>query len=219
MSEARPALRKALRALGVLGLLLAMVAIRVVTSSASELEEGDRFSGAGDLDAAIVHYRRAARWYAPGSPYVASALDRMREIALASEQEGDQARSLAAWRGIRSAIMSTRSFYVPHRERLGVANAHIAELMAAQEPPPIDSAKPREQIRVEHLELLEAMPGPSVGWTLVLLLGFAAWVGGAFAFAARALDEEDRLVRPAALRYGALIVVGFAMFVVGMALA
>ncbi len=196
-----------------------MVAVRVITSSSSELAEGDRFSAAGELDAAVVHYRRAARWYAPGSPYVTAALERLREIATESEREGELELSLAAWRGVRSAIMSTRSFYVPHPERLAIANAHIAELMAAQEPPPIDADKPREQIRAEHLELLEATPGPSVGWTLVLLIGFASWVGGAFAFASRALDEEDRLVRPAALRYGALIVLGFTLFVVGMSLA
>ena len=56
-------------------------------------------------------------------------------------------------------------------------------------------------------------------WSLLLLLGFATWVGSAFAFTQRAIDEQDRFIRREALRYGALIVLGFGLFVLGMSLA
>ena len=83
----------------------------------------------------------------------------------------------------------------------------------------MDAGKSREQLRAEHLALLRADPGPSVFWSIVLLLGFGVWVGGAFAFTLRAIDDEDRFVKREALRWGAMIVLGFGLFVLGLSLA
>jgi hypothetical protein len=58
-----------------------------------------------------------------------------------------------------------------------------------------------------------------VGWTFVLLAGFVAWVGGAFAFTWRAIDEHDRWVAAEARRWGAVIAAGLCAFVVGLLLA
>jgi hypothetical protein len=60
---------------------------------------------------------------------------------------------------------------------------------------------------------------PSVLWSLVLIAGFLAWVFGAFAFAARAIDEEDRIVAGPARLWGTTVVIGFGLFFLGMALA
>ena len=220
MSVLSPVLtRRVLRVAAVVGVLLVAFTIRVVTSAASELAEGDALREAGDKEGALVHYRRAARWYAPGSPYHVTALNHLGEMAEAAERDGDTELALAAYRAIRAAIMSARSFYVPERDRLEAANARIADLMSSQPPPPMDADKPRDQLRQEHLALLREIPGPHVGWTLLLLLGFAAGVGGAFAFTMRAIDEEDRWVKVEALRWGATIVVGFGLFVLGMVMA
>ena len=48
-------------------LLFGAFALRVVTSAAGELHAADEYRARGDTDAAVVHYRRAARWYAPGT--------------------------------------------------------------------------------------------------------------------------------------------------------
>jgi hypothetical protein len=92
-------------------------------------------------------------------------------------------------------------------------------LMAELPPPGIDAGKSKATIEREHLALLEAVPGPSVGWTCVLLCGFFCWVFAAFVFSVRAIDEHDRWVGVEARRWGALIVVGFTLFAIGMALA
>jgi hypothetical protein len=211
--------RLLVRALVVLGLVLGSFALRVVTSAASELSAGDRSRARGEVEAALIHYRRAARWYAPGSPYHVEALGRLGAIGADAEQHGDVDLALAAYRAIRAAIMSTRSFYVPEAERLRAADERIAALMAGLPPPAMDAGKTREQLRLEHLALLRADPGPSAPWSLVLLVGFALWVGSAFAFASRAVDEQDRFVRREVLRWGSLIAVGFGLFVLGMSLA
>ena len=201
------------------GVLFAMFVVRVVTSSAAELREGDRLNARHDREAAVVHYRRAARWYAPGSPYHVRALDHLGEIGAGAERDGDKELALSAYRAIRSAIMSTRSFYVPEQDLLHAANERIAELMAEQPAPPMDAGKSRAQLRAEHLALLEANHDPKLLWTLVLLFGFVAWVAGAFAFTSRAIDHDDRFVPREALRWGTVIVVGFGLFALGLSLA
>ena len=207
------------RYLAVAGIILAALVARVVTSSARELAAGEALRASGDLPAAVVHLRRAARFYAPGSPYHVAALTQLADIAADAERQGEVELALSAYRAVRGAILSARSFYIPERERLAAANGRIADLMAALPPPPMDADKSREQLRKEHLALLEQNRDPHLLWTLVLLLGFVAWVGGAFVFSVRAIDEEDRWVAPQAYRWGAVILVGLLLFVLGLSQA
>jgi tetratricopeptide (TPR) repeat protein len=199
--------------------LFAAVCARVVSSARSELRAGDAYATRGQVEAALVHYRRAARWYAPLSPYHVHALARLGAIGANAERRERPELALEAYRAIRAALLSTRSWYVPEQARLRAADERIASLMAALPPPPMDAGKSREQLRREHLALLRADPAPSVAWTLVLLLGFASWVAGAFAFTLRAIDAEDRLIPGQVRRWGAVIAIGFCLFVLGMSLA
>ena len=218
LSDAKP-VRIGVKVAAAVGVVLLVLAFRVVTSSRAELDEADRARASGQTEAAVVHYRRAARWYAPGNPYSDEALSKLGTIGREAEESGDLELALSAWRAIRAAIMSSRSFYTPHRDRLEAANARIAALMARQPPPPIDAGKTEDELRREHLALLAQTTRPSILWTVVLLLGFAAWVFGAFAFVTRAIDDEDRLVPGLARRWGTVILVGFGLFVLGMSLA
>jgi hypothetical protein len=200
-------------------LLLAVLTVRVVTSAAAELAIADRALGEEDLDEAILHYRRAARWYAPGSPYHVTALERLAAIGAQARQQEDTGRALSAYRAIRAAIVSSRSFYTPESARLKTANGHIAELMASQRPPSTDAGKSSEQRRGEYLVLLEARSGPKPFWTWVLLIGFIAWVAAAYAFTVFAIDSQNRFIGREVKRWGTVIVVGFGLFVLGLALA
>ena len=206
-------------ALGAVGVVLLVVVVRVVVSSHGELRHGDDALARSDIDAARVHFRRAARWYAPGNPYSTEALDRLAGMARDAERRSDPETALACWRAVRAAILSTRSSYVPHQQRLDRANGRIASLMSEQEPPPMDAGRSARELELEHLAMLEEPAHPNMLWTLVLLLGFLAWIAGAFLFATRAIDTEDRFVRPLALRYGVLILVGFTAFAIGLSLA
>jgi hypothetical protein len=207
------------RVVAVTGIVLSVLVFRVLRSAKDELSQGDVLMQQADVEGAIVHYRRAARWYAPGSPYHVQALEKLARIAAQAEADGDSERALSAYRAVRGSIMAARSFYVPERARLHAADLRIAELMAAQPPPGMDAGKSKAQLRDEHLALLEQNPDPNLLWTLVLLAGFIAWVSAAFMFSVRAIDENDRFVGPQARKWGAVIVLGFAMFVLGMVLA
>jgi hypothetical protein len=212
-------LRTSLRIAALAAIVFAVLVTRVMTSASEELRNADRRLAAGDIDGSIVHYRRAARWYAPGSPFHVQALAKLAALGARAERRGETDRALTAYRAIRSAIMSARSFYTPEPKRLGFADRKIAELMASLPPPPIDAGKSREQLRAEHLALLESSRGPDILWTWVLLLGFMSWIAGAYAFTIRAIDDQDRLVWSEVRRWGAVIVIGFGLFVLGMTLA
>ena len=201
------------RVLALLGVVLAVLAVRSVAASRSLLERGDALRARGDVDGAILASRRAARWSVPANPYVPDALDRLGAIAAEAEAEGDTERTAAAWRSLRGAILATRSFYTPHRARLARAEEALAR---GAESPGAESTGAVSGARAQSL----ADPNrPHLLWTLVLLAGWITWTGGAFAFAQRALDEEDRVLPGPARLWGSLVLVGFGLFAIGMALA
>jgi hypothetical protein len=208
----KPWVRPAIRGAAVAGVLLAVLAVRVVSASHTELQRGIQALARGDEHGAILALRRSGRMHAPGNPYSADALSRLMGIGRAAEARADTAQALAAYRAVRGAILASRSIYVPHGELLEQADARIAALSA-------ESRARGGRTEAIVLAELRAPPRPSLGWTLLLLAGWIAWVVGAFAFAQRALDEEDRLVGRAARVWGTVMVVGFGSWVLGMALA
>lgn len=194
---------------------LGVVVTRVFYDGRRALQAGDRVVAA-DVREAIVHWRRAARWYAPGAPHVAGAYDRLENLAVEAEAHGDLITALEAWRAIRSSALATRSFYTPYADRLARANERIAVLMARQEGPGADPARDEAGRAAWHKALLDRDEAPSVGWSILALLGFAGWIGGGFRFAWRGLTEEDRLDRRQAALSGVMIAVGLLVWMVSL---
>ncbi|MBI2895908.1 MAG: hypothetical protein HYY06_20290 [Deltaproteobacteria bacterium] len=214
-----PVARRWLTAVLVALSFLALVYARVLWEARAEYREGDDWIARGDPDEAIVHYRRAAHWYAPVNPWVPAALDRLRAIGDRARREGQIDRALAAYRAIRGSILGTRSFYTPMPGRLRAANRAISALMAKQPRPAQDLGKSERQLAREHHELLLRDDTPSVLWSVVLLSGFFTWIAGAFGFIYRGLEADGRLVRPLAIRWLFAVAGGLAAWVVGMILA
>jgi hypothetical protein len=194
---------RGLRAVAFVCLLLAIVAARVVWSSRGEWRAAVAATG----DDEIAHLGRAARLYAPGNPYSRRAVEKLAAIG-----RGDSARALAAWRELRSACLATRSFYTPHRALLDEANARIAELMAAADPSQPDA-------RAWHAARLAQDESPSVAWTLLALAGLALWIGSAIGLLLRGIGDDDRLQPRRALAWALALVVGLALFFLGLARA
>lgn len=196
-----------------------VIVFRVVYSCSEELELGDRAVARGDAEVAVDCYRRALRWYVPLSPGSGEAIEKLRHIAVDAERRGDRALALAAERSIRAGIVSSRSFFTPHRRELEAANGEIARLVALEPPPPIEGHRSPGEIASAQRTLLERAPAYRVPGVLVALAGFATWVAAAFLFVQRGLDAEDRVVRHAAVRHASAFVAGFALFLLGLFLA
>jgi hypothetical protein len=210
--------RKLLLIAATILLCLGVITIRAMWEGRSALQRGDEAQASGDSEAAVRWWRRAARWYVPMAPHVASAYDRLQSLAEAAEGKGDTQVALAAWTGIRSSIRATRSFYTPFSERVDEADEHIAALMVQREQAEGTSRDPKER-QEWHYALLKLDPMPSVFWSLVALLGLALWIGGGFVFAMRAVDDKDRLVPKAAAYSGAGIAIGLVIWLTGLHLA
>ena len=127
--------------------------------------------------------------------------------------------ALRAYRAIRTSILGTRSFYTPHPARLASANRRIARLMARLPRPPEDVGKPYPRLVSEHLALLERDDAPKVGWSLLMLLGFATWITAAFRLVGRGLDADGRIQTRRALKWAGVLVVGLGVWIVGLWLA
>jgi hypothetical protein len=177
---------------------------------------GDVAGARAEEEEAIRRWRRAARWYVPGAPHVTRAYDRLEALAQAAEAAGDRELALGAWRAVRSSSLATRSFYTPHADRLARANGRIATLMAALEDPAVDPGKDEAARAAWHLALLERDEAPSVFWSLLAVLGFAAWVGGGFLFALRGVGDDDKLVARPAARAGVLVAVGLVVWALAL---
>jgi hypothetical protein len=195
---------------------LGVVVTRAVWEGRGALSDGDRAAQAGDLPGAIALWRRAARWYVPLAPHVGDAYARLESLAAEAESRGDTATALAAWNGVRSSILATRSFYTPESERLGPANQHIAALMARVEGAAADPGKSEAERTGWHLALLQRDEAPSVPWVLVALAGFAMWIGGGLRFALRAITPDDTMVTRIALTSGILVGVGLFLWMLGL---
>lgn len=200
----------------VAGLCLGVVVSRAVWEGRRALERGSEAATAGDLAEAVTQYRRAARWYVPGAPHVGRAYDRLEDIARLAEASGDVELALAAWRGVRGSILATRSFYTPHSHRLEPANRRIAALMAGSEDPAVAPGQAEPEREAWHYALLERDEAPSVFWSIVALLGFAAWIGGGVLFALRGVTADDTLVPRMAATAGALVAVGLVIWMLGL---
>lgn len=221
--------RKALVVAAAVGILGAVVVGRVVLSGRAAYQEGRaaelRAEAAKDpskrrvaLERAIVCYRRAGRWYAPGNGYVTRALDRLEAIGRLSEGRGETHLALEAYRAVRRAILGARSVYTPHRDRLARANTHLARLSAAVQGRG-KGAREVAALEAWHRTRLARDTAPSVLWSVLALLGFLAWVGGAVGFIYRAITPEDRLLGRQAIRWGLVIAAGLAVWLVGLSLA
>jgi hypothetical protein len=205
--------------LAVIVVVLAALYARVMFTARRAVAEAEICIQEDRLDDAVFHLRRAAHAYAPLNPYNEHAYDRLWQLGRKAELEGDTHRALEAYRAIRSSILAARSTYTPHPARLAQVDDRIARLMARQSPPPADRHKPETQRMREHHALLADHSMPDPLWSVLLLVGFAGWVGACVGFIALGLDRELVVRRRPALVCALVFACGMALWIAGMLLA
>ncbi len=210
--------RLGLAILAGLALVLAVAATRAVWLGGQALAAGDAAAARGDRAAAIASWRTAARWYVPGLGASAAALTRLERTATAAEAAGDPAAALVAWQAIRTSIRSVQGLTSPFAARLARADARIAALLAAA-PGPVGTGNTAEERAAWHRAVLAGAPRTSRAMLVLAALGLATWLAGGVTLVRRGLRADGTLVRSPALRATVTIVVGVALWLVGVALA
>lgn len=57
---------------------------------------------------------------------------------------------------------------------------------------------------------------PSVGWSLIVIIGFFGWIGSTIGFIFRGITKDNRLNTKVALRWGIFIVLFYVLWVIGL---
>ena len=170
---------------------LGAMTLRAVREGRSELEASEASFDRGDLQATVLHARRAATAYAPGAPHTERALARLRAVAVGAEAASDIAAARLAWGAIRSAALETRHVTVPYAAELAEANERLERLALRQAGDPEAEGGATRRIRAALAEV----PGPSPWASGLLASGFALSLAGLGVIAVRGVTRAGRLVR------------------------
>jgi hypothetical protein len=211
LSEEACMARRIALVLVVVAVVLVMAWFRVMMDGRTARQRADQLLAQGKADEAIGFYDRALHMYWPGSPAVARAVDALTTLAAQREASGDREGALHAWRVLRSGLYAARGLYLPYPQVVAQTEARIAELTAQK------LNDPAEQER--QLRFLQQSHDPHRGWSMLALAGFALWVGAAVGFIWRAMTPQGRLVVKPALRWAALFVAGYGLWLTGLYLA
>jgi hypothetical protein len=205
-SSKKPFTRVIAIAIGLTLVVLALVSMRAFFESMHAYREGEGYFEKQQYVKAITFFDRSIHWYAPFNLYVHKSAQRLWEIGALAEQQGDIALALIATRTIRRGFLAARSFYTPGRNWIDRCDVRIASLMAQDLSARI-SLPPQA-----------SPPEPNVLWTLVLEVGLIGWVGSAIGFLILSLrgGQTVSLRSGAAIFWGIMVVVFYAMWIVGM---
>ena len=196
--------------------IVAVVLGRAASQARSELARAQLEREGGNALRATEHYRRALRWSFPLSPYTEIAASALESMASELEASDDIEGALLAWRSLAGGLSSTRVLYLdadPARRR---AVDEIARLLAQNSSAGIDANLDADRLEADHRRLLTEEVSPEPFWAMLLLLGFAVWIGSLLVVAQAGFDSDGR-IRWASARgplWGALA--GFLSFALGL---
>lgn len=158
-------------------IVLGAAAVRAVWEGRAALDDGDAALRRGDAAAAIVHWRRAARWYVPLAGATADALSRLQTLAAAAETRGDTATAQSAWLAVRTATISLRGATAPFDDVRARADARLAVLLAASDNP--SAGLTADARALYHTDVLATSTRPTRALFLVAALGLLLMLTGA----------------------------------------
>ncbi|MBI4619766.1 MAG: hypothetical protein HY739_06355 [Desulfobacterales bacterium] len=201
----------------VISLMIVAVFIKVYSGSIKEYEKGEESFVKGETEAAIAHYQRSIQWYTPFNKYVSRSVERLWEIGNKAEKGGEDNLALKAYQELRSSLYSVRSFYTPYPEWIERCNDKISSLVAKKEPySKAERGKTFVQRKAESLKILKKDYAPNVFWSILLEIGFIGWIGCTIGFIFRVFTGEKGFDSRRALLWGGLIIIFYALWIVGM---
>lgn len=189
-----------IKALLIIAVLLAMVAVRVSYLQRSHYAEAEKQYAAGDIKLAVREYGTAMRLHFPLSPYTAKSAERLWQIGEEFQRQGELLRAQAAYSTLRSSFYATRSLYTPGRGWIEKCEERLASIRASMlleegriAPGDLDSA------RLRHLEAMRTDRAPAPAWAAIAFLSFLGFLASMAYLIFRGFGPDTRLKKKEAL--------------------
>jgi hypothetical protein len=195
--------------------VLAMAGLRLVGEGRAGLAASDAAFSQGDVMAAVIHARDAARAYVPFAAHTEQGFLKLRDIALKTERRGDTEAALFAWRALLSAAAGTRPFSGVTDQARADAEASVARLSAelralAQG----GRGVPQEADARSALRAADVVP--RIGWGALLLTGACLWWGAGVRLTSRGWGTDDRLAPREVRVAGGMAFAGLIAWLLGL---
>ena len=155
---------------------------RVAWTGWSEYSEGLELEAKERWHEAAVRHGRAIHMYLPGSPMGSKAGDRLLALAEAAASRGQPLEARFCYEELRSGFLSVRSFYQPGQRYIDLAETGLVPLMLADDRgnwPAHDLTDAQREAEVRAV--LAQREDPSLGWVLLMGVGYLLWLGAAAA--------------------------------------
>ncbi|UCG81324.1 MAG: hypothetical protein JSV60_03345 [Desulfobacterales bacterium] len=188
---------------------LALVWVRAFYGSMHAYQQGEGYLEKHQYIKAITFFDRSIHWYTPFNPNVAKSAQRLWEICIQAEQQGDIQLALIAARTIRRGFLGVRSFCVPGKDWISKCDRKIATLMAK------GSEGQDVNRNTAHSFSKRHVPEPDVFWTLILEVGLFGWIGSAIGFLMHGLTQGKLRSRPAIL-WATMVIIFYTLWIIGM---
>jgi tetratricopeptide (TPR) repeat protein len=196
--------------------IVAAMWLRVASDASRELRGAQAAQAAGQLDQAIERYQYAMRGYTPLSSVPQRAALALQAIARAAVARHDRATALDALQRLRGAALATRGVLAPFDGWLPSTNRTLARLLAAEQIAQGAAPEQRATLTAARLRELEHTLDAPRGWSLLIVLAYAGWLGGAALTVLRGLDRDARVIPRAALRWSAWTALCFGLWLLGL---
>lgn len=172
-----------------------------------------------DPQAAMTHYERTIKWYTPFSTVVRRAVERLWQLGTEAEARGDVALALEAYQTLRSSLYAVQSFYIPYHTWIPKCEERIAPLLAQVKSGPESDPDRLAQATARFAMQLQRHVGPHLGWSLLVEIGFLGWVGATVGLIWHIVDAQGKFAPRRGALWGSLLVLCFALWLIGMRLA
>jgi hypothetical protein len=212
-------LRHVVHLIGVLLFLVAVLVVKVTSSAKQEFAIGEEAYTRGAYEVAITHYERAIKWYTPFSKTVRHAVEHLWQLGTEAEMRGDWHLALTAYQSLRASLYAVQSLYIPYYNWIPKTEERIAPLLAKIKAGEEPNTEKLGQDTARFAMQLQQHVGPYLGWSILVEVGFLGWVGTTVGLIWYVTDEAGNFARRRGLLWGSLIVVFFALWLLGMRLA
>jgi len=200
----------------VLVLVLSTMA-KIYLNSNSEFNLAEEFVSKNNFEDAVTHYERSIQWHVPGLDLQNRAAEGLWKVARKFEAEKDFESALNAYRLLRGAFYSVRSFYTPGKIWILRCNEKIAVLMT-REPATSESEKSKsyEERLAENWKLLAEEKPPKTLWAMMAVFGFLGWIACTVFFIMYAIKKTGEIQTRPALIWGIGFVLFYSLWVAGL---